>query len=258
MADINSFMQGNVAPEGKQNWRGDQVAVPQGGQSIYETSSVPLTDLGSRKVVGDRVFRYAKAGGAVGAGAVLQQSATAALDSVTAGGVQPAGAKMFTWYAATAIGANDYAEGYIISQSGTAANLGLMYRVKSHAAIAKTTTGTLYLYDPLVKAIDVTDEYTLMKNVHTDLTVCTNGTAPAVGVAPIAVTTNDYFWLQTWGPCNVKASTVPAGDNVSPTATGQVGVLAAAGSSAQQQIIGHSLQVLSNSEYGMVFLEIAP
>ena len=258
MADITRYMQGNVSSEGKQNWRGDQISAPQGGQSIYESSAVQLADLGSRKVVGDRVFRYSKAAGTCGAGTVLQQGANASLDSVTAGGTNGVGGKTFTWYAATAITINDYAEGYLISQSGTAGNLGLMYRVKSHAAIAKTTTGTLYLYDPLVKAGDIIDEYTLMKNVHADLTVCTNGTAPALGVTPIAVVSSDYFWMQTYGPCNVKASAVPIADVCTPGATGQVKAASAAGSMAQEQIIASALMAISNSEYGMVFLTIAP
>ena len=68
MADITAYNQGEVADEGLQNWRGDQATLAPGSQSIYKSSTVKLAALGSRKVVGDRVFRYARAGGAIGAG----------------------------------------------------------------------------------------------------------------------------------------------------------------------------------------------
>ena len=42
MADITVREQGEVSDEGKQNWRGDQSIAPQGGQSIYKTSSIKL------------------------------------------------------------------------------------------------------------------------------------------------------------------------------------------------------------------------
>lgn len=66
MSDITVRDQGEVDDCGLVNWRGDQVAVPQGGQSIYKTSSIPLAKFGARKVVGDRVFRYALASGSAG------------------------------------------------------------------------------------------------------------------------------------------------------------------------------------------------
>ena len=51
MADITVRNQGNVDGSGKVNWRGDQVSAPQGGQSIYESSSIQLAQLGARKIV---------------------------------------------------------------------------------------------------------------------------------------------------------------------------------------------------------------
>ena len=253
MADITSRYQGEVSDEGQQNWRGDQVSVPQGGQSIYKTSSVKLTELGSRKVVGDRVFRYALAAGAIGAGDLAQYGGTQLLN-VTAGTANPAGGKIFTWYAATTIGANDYADGYLISQSGTATNMGYAYKVKSHSAIATTSTGTLYLYDPLVLAPDVADKWSLHMNPYKNLTEMTNGTAPSIGVSPISITSGDYFWVQTWGPCNVKCAAVATGLKVAANATGQVG----APTATTAYGIGFAMQALTASERGMVWLTIAP
>lgn len=253
MADITVRNQGEMETSGKVNWRGDQVKAPI-EQSIYKTSTIQLDELGARKVVGDRVFRYAKAGGAIGAGDLAQLSATQ-LINVTAGGASPAGGRAFTWYASGAMSKDLYAEGYLISQSGTAANMGHMYRVKSHPAISAATNGVLTLYDELALVSNVTDNWSLMQNMHKGVTEMTAGTAPAVGVAVVAATTNDYLWLETWGPCNVKCSAVAAA-NIKVVAgdTGEVKVPAATTGVS----IGYSMQVLTASQRGMVFLQIAP
>lgn len=257
MADITDFQHGQPDDSGKVNWRGDQVSVPQGGQSIYKSSSVQLAELGERKVVGDRVFRYARANGTIGAGDVCQGFVDNRIN-VTAGASDPAGGFIFTWYAATTQAANLWAEGYLISQSGTAANLGYTYRVKSHAA-ASGTNVALTLYDPLVKVPNTADKWSIFSNAYAKVTECTAGTAPPVGVCPIAVTTNDYFWLQTWGPCGVKTIAGTDAGNVQAGATGQVNApILATTAGAERAYIGYALHTFTASEYGLVFLTIAP
>jgi hypothetical protein len=258
MADITTRNQGNVSPEGKANWRGDQQAAPQGGQSIYDSSSVMLAELGSRKVVGDRVFYYAKAAGAIGAGDAAQINPGAVIN-VTAGAADPAGGKKFTFYFATAVEKDAFAEAYLHCQSGTAANLGYGYRVKSHPAVATTSTGSLTLYDPLKRAVNTTDSWTLTKNIYDGLTENTAGTATPAGVAPIAVTSGDYFWLQTWGPGAVKNSAVAAAArSLRAGATGQVQDYIVGTTASASVIVGRSLQVMSASQYGMAFIQINP
>ena len=255
MADITGYNQGQVSDEGLVNWRGDQATVTPGGQSIYDSSSVALAQLGSRKVVGDRVFRYAKANGPIGAGD-LAQGATPSLINVTAGSANASGDKVFSFYFATSNGAGTYDEGYLIAQSGTAANLGYMYRVKTQPIVATTSKANLTLYDPLKLVANVTDKYSLFANPYGRLTENTAGTAAAMGVAPIAVTTGDYFWLQTFGPCNVKAGlALVVGNGFVAGATGEVTAAVATTGGT----LGFVVQpVLTVSEYGMVWLEIAP
>lgn len=270
MADITSRNQGNVSDEGKVNWRGDQVAATPGDQSIYETSSVQLADLGSRKVVGDRVFRYAQAGGGVtiAAGDLCQISPAASANgclgavsgyiSVTAGTVNQQGGKVFLFYFATSAAADLFAEGYLYSQSGTAANMGQMYRIKSHASVSDTTKTSLFLYDPLTLTSNVTDKWSLAFNNYKSITRCTAQTNATVGVCPVSVTTSDYFWLQTHGPVNVKAGVgVIAGMAVAPGVTGQVeGCTVVTGTVPAP--IGYAMQTLTVSERGLVWLTIAP
>lgn len=257
MADITVREQGEVSDEGKQNWRGDQIAAPQGGQSVYKTSSIPLAQLGSRKVVGDRVFRYALASGGAGAGDLCECIPTSVLN-VTAGVAAPADGKQFTFYLATSSGANAYAEGYLHCQSGTAANMGYMYRIKSHPAGTGDTV--LTLYDPLKIAANVTDEWSITKNMYSGVVENTDGTELCVGVAPIAVVSSDYFWLQTWGPCALKHSAgANAGIALSPGATGEAYDYVI-GTSAKNSavIVGQSMQVMTASQNGLAYITIAP
>lgn len=260
MADITARNQGQVDDSGKVNWRGDQVATPQGGQSIYDTSTLELADLGSRKVVGDRVFRYSLASGAAGAGD-LCQSSPASLINVTGGTADAAGGKSFTFYFATSNSANVYAEGYLHAQSGTAANLGHMYRVKSHAAVAATSEGVLTLYDPLKLVVNVADKWSVHQNIYKGVkeNVDASGTAQPVGVAPILVTSGDYFWLQTWGPCALKGSaSAGAGKALAPSDTGEVEDFVIATTAKDGVSVGVSMQVMTASQYGMAFITIAP
>ena len=259
MADITVRNQGQVDNSGKVNWRGDQVTVPQGGQSIYDTSTIKQTDLGSRKVVGDRVFRYALANGAAGAGDVCE-SVPISLLAVTGGTANPAGGKIFTFYFATANVAGLYNEGYLHCGSGTAANLGYMYRVKNQPAVGATSEAELELYDPLKKAVDVVDEWSLTANMYGGVVENTDGTELVVGVAPVLVASGDYFWLQTWGPCAIKGSaSANAGIALSPGATGEVYDYVVGTTAKTSAIcVGQSMQVLAASEYGMAFITIAP
>jgi len=258
MADITVRNQGQVDDSGKVNWRGDQVSLTPGGQSIYDTSTVKLADLGSRKVVGDRVFRYALANGGAGAGDVCE-SVPASLLAATAGTVSPAGGKTFVFYGATAVVKGVYDEGYLHCGSGTAANLGYMYRVKHQPVCSSAGNMTLELYDPLKIAVDVVDEWSLHANIYGGVVENTDGTELCVGVAPVLVASGEYFWLQTWGPCAVKGSaTANAGIALTPGATGEVYDYAIGTDVSTTVPIGQSIQVLAASGYGMAFLTIAP
>lgn len=215
MADITQRNQGEMGGEGKVNWRGDQVALTPGDQSIYKSSTIQLAQLGARKVVGDRVFRYARAGltpiqccmvcaplgtggtgGATGGNYInISTSGTGAAGSYVIDVTNPD----------LAMGVNDFAEGYILVKTGAdQTEGGYLYRIKNNDAIAISASGQITLYDPLLVAITVTDPMQVVQNLYMDVGSATAANA-VVGVAPISVTTNDYFWLQTWGPAAVQA-----------------------------------------------------
>lgn len=259
MADITAYQSGNVSDEGKVNWRGDQVTVTPGAQSIYQSSSVALAELGSRKVVGDRVFRYARLGAVASTpGDVLQFPAIRASVAVTAATTGAAGDRVITFFnTAVAATVNQFAEGYIYQQSGTVANR-IMYRVKSNASTAADANMSVTLYDPLQKAMNVTDLWQIRENPYNLVTQLTAATAPVAGVLVCPATTNDYVWIQTWGPCSVKATT-SSSLIMAPAATGAAGGFVATGTGGTQVIqigLWSTLPGASFSELGM--LMIAP
>lgn len=256
MADITAFQQGGANDNGKVNWRGDQATVPI-AQGVYQTSSVQLAELGSRLVVGDRVYRYAQAGGAINAGDLCQVTVPSQV-LVTAGAANPAGGKVFSFYFATSNSAEVYAEGTLISQSGTAANMGQVYRVKSQPIVATTSNADLILYEGLAKAANVTDKWSIFGNPYKGMTQMTAGTAAPIGVAPVLVTSSDYFWLQTYGPSAVKCGAGAAvGMDVVPDATGQVIGLVQSNTVNGLAIVGYSMQIFTASQRGLVFLQLA-
>jgi len=255
MADITSKYQGNVASEGMQNWRGDQVSVAQGGQSIYESSSVQLAELGSRKVVGDRVFRYAKAKQDIAAGSVVEYGGER-LTSIAFGSsvTQGSGLNTFTITAATAISKDTYADGYLICEEGaTDANLGMMYRIKSNALGSSAGTCKLTLYDPIAYAVKLTSTWSVNQNLYLNV-ISAILTKAAIGVAPIDVTTGDYFWVQTWGP-TPALGTAAAGAQIAASVSGRCTLIGTAGETP----IGVAVAALNAAtNYGLTFLTIAP
>ncbi len=254
MADITQRNNGQVDDVANVNWRGDQVAVPQGGQSIYKTSSIQLAQLGSRKVVGDRVFRYAKAEDPLKPGDTAQYggeilSSIPIAPSVT----QNAGLRTITLTAATEIAKNTYSEGYLVCEMGaTCSNRGMVYRIRSNALGSSAGTCVFTLYDPIIYALQTTGTWSVHQNLYMNVDSGAVTQVP-VGVSPVYATTGDYFWLQTWGPATV-VGTAAKGDALVNSVSGLATIIAA--SDAQIGTVIQTLAAATNN--GLVFLTIAP
>lgn len=256
MADITVRNQGEVENSGKVNWRGDQVSVPQGGQSIYKSSSIPLAQLGSRKVVGDRVFRYAKSMETIAAAMIVSQTAhDAKWLKTTIGTDWVVGARTVALYASTNIASDQFAEGYLWVAQGTDANEGYQYRIKTHASTSDTGDFIATLYDPIAQTADVADKCSFLPNRYRDVIMNDDENNPPVGVAPIAVTTGDYFWLQTWGPCAVQCGSAGVAAIGVPVMVGSAGMLE---TTAGEAIIGIALNTGSALDSMLVDLHLAP
>ena len=262
MATISSLQGGAVNDSGKVNWRGDQATAPN-AQSIYNSSTVPLAELGSRLVVGDRVFRYAQIAGVASTPGDVMQTNLLARIPTTGGGTSPAGGKQFIFYnTGSASTLNQYAEGTLHCVSGTATNMGQMYRIKSHASTADGANVTLTLYDPLLTTENVTDLWAMYRNPYKLVSQVTAGlgAVPIAGVLVCMATTNDYVWLQTWGPCAVKAQTSSqAGGAMYAAATGAaVGLILTGTGFTAYTPMGMWMTVPVASDRALGWLTLAP
>jgi hypothetical protein len=180
-------------------------------QGIYEESTTKQAMIGAKLEVGERVFRYAKAG--AGCTAAAKCVCAPLTDASHVGtGVTPVaaaiGALTITGTVATsAITTDQYADGYLCVATGL--GLGQMIRIKSHTLGNAGTglTGVVFtLYDGLTTAITATSLSCLMVNPYNGVLMSAAATGVPVGVTPVAVTSGNYFWLQTKGLAPIRAA----------------------------------------------------
>jgi len=171
-------------------------------QGLTEQSSTQKLPIGTRIVVGERVFRYAQAGGTLVAGKACI-SPTAASDHID---LVPSATASTGEYNisltngdSTAITANMYDEGYLFGNDGT--NEGEIYRIASHTTCATGAVCTFTLSDPLLSDVAAADtnEFGLMKNPWDGVTHSATEERLLAGISLIDVTSGYYFWIQTWG-----------------------------------------------------------
>lgn len=180
-------------------------------QDVHEQSTVQNYNIGTRLVIDDRVFRYCKAGGALEAlkaghcGVMPREGNCAAVEYPVGSYTitipeNPNGAK----YAEEAV--KDYwAEGFIWIQTSPQG----MYKIKSSAA-ASGGFITLTLYEPLKVKVPASTWITAWANIYSDINDTHSARMSNVVVPLISVTSGNYFWGQTWGPCfGTVVSTTP-------------------------------------------------
>ncbi|KKN73871.1 hypothetical protein LCGC14_0396730 [marine sediment metagenome] len=253
--------------------------------------------LGTRMELPDgRVFRWMKSSAALTIGRVcgyVAQSAGLAKDGLPSGSAARTTAQWdagtYTVIVATTASAstglhifpNRFDDGilWINDQAGG----GQMFQVKSHGVSTSsgTTAVTITMYDEEILDIALTtaSQWGLMENLYSRVVIHTGttGGGPAVGVAPVAVDSGDYFWGQTWGPAVVMQGATAALDGdkvvVINTTGGSTGVTGVAGSvyganttkftegwkeSIKAPTVGYTLTAGGASEFTLVFLTIAP
>jgi len=223
-------------------------------QSIFEASATAKAKLGTRVQVSDRVFYYAYAGGvALAAGKLVSQAAISAEINKDVEAAAAAGTYTVT---ITTVAAQLYlAEGYMVVNDE--AGEGLCYKIKSSAANATTSTSTdIVLYDPIITALTTSSQVTLLYSPYWDLDLSAAVTDRIIGVPPIPVTANYYFWCQTWGPCALLATASTAAGSLIVPHTTDGGVVIQSGYTSN--IVGSQLVVGVSGEYNPVTLTITP
>jgi len=228
-------------------------------QSIYEASKTQKHPLGHRLQLGDRVFRYAKAGGLLAAGKLALSGASVANHhSITVATTVAELKKITVTLGATAAIKNQYAEGYLAIIAGT--GLGQIYKIKSHPAADANATLELTLYDELAVATDASDSKgDLCANPYAAVQNSTTTALQDAGVPLVAVPANYFCWLQTWGICVILTHTADtAAEGTLLSHGGTAGsVVTQAGYTAS--LVGISVgQARAATEHNLVDLRIKP
>ena len=203
--------------------------------SVRVTKSTKQMPLGTRAITSDgRVFRHAQNGATALAAHALcitaaQGPASTATDQVfysnyTAGTTY---IKLgLSTVALPALSANYFEDGYmVVISTDTAYNQ--IARIDSNEALVSSTalgqlTGIWLGPDGLEKAVDTATAIAkLVANPYKKVVVSTaaNGPGYPLGIAPVYVAANYYFWVQTWGP-----ALAVAGEGVRATIDTQPGL----------------------------------
>jgi hypothetical protein len=180
-------------------------------QTVFTSSTTKFHALGTKLILpGGRVFYYAMHSNSttLTRGQLMGQAPVVANHqdrTMTA----TAGLKTATLaIGATALTADQYADGYMWCDSGTGIS---QYRiVVSNNASAGSTTETITVDEPWETTLAAATG-SLQKNLYRDVVVFPGNSQAqtVVGVMPCTVTdgstTNKFFWIQTSGPCSVSA-----------------------------------------------------
>lgn len=251
-------------------------AAYQESDAIEHASRMPY--VGQRICYEDgRVFRFAKAGGTITAGALVvavpNEANIAATYFGAAAGTAPIGGeggaigdyKVRLTDDVSGVTADEYAGGYLNITDATGE--GFQYRIKGNEATGSAGTGFLVtLYDPIQVALDNTSVGTMVANrldgvvVHTPANYGGTATQACVGKAAVAATSGEYFWVQTWGEALIKAGAgtfikgAPIQLAEDDAGSGQVPVA----TENRIQVIGVALEAAADTVWGPVFLQICP
>lgn len=229
------------------------------GQSMFVSSATQKHPLGTKLVLGERVFRYAQAGASdLVAGTLLQAAAPVANHLANTPPAVAIGATSFSYTpGATAGAANLYAEGYL--QVDTTPGAGYTYKVSGHEAISASTAFTLYLDDPIQVALTTSSRVGLISNKYKNVIISpTTQSSVSAGVAVYVITAAQYGWVQTAGPVSLLINGTPAvNGGVVPSATtaGAVDIQAVAAEGTMRPV-GFMMQTGVSTKYNFVDLRL--
>lgn len=222
-----------------------------------DSATVQEHNLGTLAQTTDgRAYRYTKFGELAVAGNLYGTPAIVANHNNLAVAATAIGSYSVTvTLGATAATANQYAEGYLFTVDGTGE--GHTYGIKSHPAADASATLVVQLYEPIAVALvaSATSEVTLYPNPYKNVVIsATTATGAAAGIAPFAVASGSFGWLQTHGAASCFIEGTPAiGAALGPSndQAGQLGLMEFA-----LGFVGNAIQLGVGDEYRGVFLMI--
>jgi hypothetical protein len=227
-----------------------------------QTTSAKKQIYGATMALPDgRVFRYVENGGtAVGEGLVVASEAPAGNhdeDLVVATSGSAGGTTIGVTLGGTAAAKNLYAEGYLFSNLASTTPHE-MYKIKSHAAIGSSGTGTITIDEPdgFQTAITAgTDTVGLIKSPYKDIVVAPAAVAGRFVGVTCADLEADYFgWIQVAGLASVKIDGTPAVGTLVGQSGTHAGQLVAVGADTTPALARLHGKAGVNDEFHTVFL----
>ena len=246
------------------------IAGKYGWEKIVKNDNSRGRALGTVMVLPDgRKFVWTKAGGTIGAGKLAQESATSTTydNALVVPTARAIGIKTITLTnAAATLAVDRFKDGMLMITKST--GLGYQYRIKSQAAATTTQAITVVIADDdgLGVALTTTSEAVMRQNPYQDVVIWpTTATGVPVGVTPVGVVDNDYFWLQVYGACLLLSDAVVwrVGAPIKPSfsvagAARDANPVAGTASttSGSKAVIGWARDVSVSADYGAMFLTI--
>jgi hypothetical protein len=187
-------------------------------QPLFSSSATQYHELGFLATFGGQKFRYVKAGAtALVVGNALQATVQDVdHDDVTcrATAIGATSLLITTGSSGGALDENEYADGYAVVD--TTPGLGYTYRIKSHAAIAASTNGSLELVDgeSVQVALTASSKITLVANPYKNVIQhpVTTASGTCIGGAVYPIVASEYGWRAGRGAHRGHARGRAAGD----------------------------------------------
>ena len=231
------------------------------GLNPKSTQTTAQHALGTMGVTSDgRMFRYAQnAGVEIGAGLLcVAADITTNHEDMELNTYAVGDKTLDITLGGTAVVGNEYQEGFVMVVDS--AGEGHYHKMKSAPAQSNTTgTFTPILYDPIEVAADANTTVTIVRNKYRDVVVSDRTLADLpVGVCPIVIPVDAYFWVQKKGYCTilVDSNNTTAGQPITIGDNGSGAV--ELHDAATEVIVGHQ-PVGANSdagEYGIYILNL--
>lgn len=228
------------------------------GDPFYQ-SSTRENVLGQQARTADgRTFRYARNGGTALTAGQLCVAATVVANHVnlTPSAASVGDTTLTVTLGATAASENDYADGYAVAHVNPGA--GRAYAIGGHPAASASASLAVNLKEPIVEATTTTTRWSLHRNPYDDVVISvTDQLDMAVGVPVDDVSVDNYFWIQTGGPCSVLADETIAIGQALAIGTGTAGAVEAADLIGEQNL-GIAIQAGVDTEFRLCFLQMNP
>jgi len=224
----------------------------------FTQSATQLFPLGSTLIYGSKTFKYAFSGAAIAAGALIQNAAAV----TTHRNLTPTAASAAATTVTVTLGGtnaatlNQYKNGYL--HVNDVAGQGQLLKIASNPAANASASCVITLFDPVVTAITTSSKIDLIQNPYIDVVIApTAETGSVVGVSPIAIADDRYFWAQTAGPASVITDgTIVLGHTVNRS-DNLAGAVEAKADASLLQHVGSVMVVNGNTDNSVIMLNIS-